>query len=320
MTSDETLSRDEALERERTGMLELGVTGYAWEGEGANSTLLVPMAGRLHVSVGTDPTRIQPLPGIEGARGAQLSPDGSLVSYTADGDLYVVPLRDGRPRRLTDDAEPGVFNGLAEFIASEEFQRFDGAWWSADSSAIAFAHVDERGVPSYVIRHDPGHPPVEEVYRYPFPGGPNAQVSLRVASVAGHGWREVELDMRPDDYLARVVSHPAGGWLAAVLSRDQRSLAWYRVASDGSAERRWVEATDAWTNVDDHTRVLPDGRLLRSSERSGFRHLELRAPSGELERVLTAGEWVVTDLVAVSATRGEALFVATRDGVLERHL
>ena len=262
---------------------------------------MVPMAGRLHVSTGTDAPQVQALPGIERARGAQLSPDGSLASYTADGDLYLVSVRGGRPRALTDDAEPAVFNGLPEFIASEELKRFDGAWWSTDSGSIAFAHVDERGVPPYVIRHDPGHPPVEEVYRYPFPGGPNAQVTLRVASVAGGGWRGVELDMRPDDYLARVVSHPEGGWLAAVLSRDQRSLAWYRVASDGSAERRWVEAADAWINVDDHTRVLPDGRILRSSERSGFRHLELRAPSGELERVLTSGEWVVTDVVAVSA-------------------
>jgi dipeptidyl-peptidase 4 len=319
-TSDETLSRDEALERERTGMIELGVTGYAWAGEAANPTLLVPMAGRLHVSVGTDAARIHALPGIEHARGAQLSPDGSHASYAADGDLYVVPLRGGRPRRLTDDAEPGVFNGLADFIGSEELNRFDGAWWSDDSRSIAFAHVDEGGIPPSVIHHDPGHEPVEEVQHYPFPGGPNAQVTLRVASIAGRGWRGVALGMRPDDYLARVVPHPAGGWLAAVLPRDQRSLAWHRVASDGSAERLWVEEAEPWINVDDHTRVLLDGRILRSSERSGFRHLELRATNGEVERVLTAGEWVVTNVVAVSASRREVLFVATRDGVLERHL
>jgi dipeptidyl-peptidase-4 len=115
-------------------------------------------------------------------------------------------------------------------------------------------------------------------------------------------------------------AHPAGGWLAGVLSRDQRSLAWHRVASDASAERLWVEELDPWINVDDHTRVLPDGRILRSSERSGFRHLELRTPTGDLERVLTVGEWVVTQVVAISAARREVLFAATRDGVLERHL
>ena len=32
----------------------------------------------------------------------------------------------GTPRRLTDDAEPGVFNGLAEFIAAEELEPLRG--------------------------------------------------------------------------------------------------------------------------------------------------------------------------------------------------
>src|SRR4029079_12269842 len=95
---------------------------------------------------------------------------------------------------------------------------------------------------------------------------------------------------------------------------------WYQVATDGSAEHLWTEEGDPWINVDDHTRVLPDGRILRSTERSGFRHLELRSPSGELDRVLTAGEWVVTEVVAIADGRGEVLFMATRDGVLERHL
>jgi len=138
--------------------------------------------------------------------------------------------------------------------------------------------------------------------------------------VDGGAWREVGLGMQPDDYLARVIPHPAGGWLAAVLPRDQGSLHWHRVAVDGSAQLMWVESGDPWINLDDDTRVLPDDRILRSTERTGFRHLELRSADGRLERVLTAGDWVVTDVVGVTPSRREVLFRATRDGVLERHL
>jgi dipeptidyl-peptidase-4 len=126
--------------------------------------------------------------------------------------------------------------------------------------------------------------------------------------------------MQPDDYLARVIAHPAGGWLAAVLPRDQRSLHWHRVGADGSAQPLWVESADPWINLDDDTRVLPDGRILRSTERTGFRHLELRAADGSLERVLTAGDWMVTDVVGLASSRREVLFRATRESVLERHL
>ncbi|MDP9467882.1 MAG: S9 family peptidase [Chloroflexota bacterium] len=310
-TREEALSHEDHLQRERTRTSELGVTEHAWASAAPEPTLLVPMAGHLFVAVGTETEQaVREIPGVDGASGAHLSPDGAFVAYVAAGDLWVIPVRGGSPRRLTDDAEPGVFNGLAEYVAAEELDRFDGAWWSADSRSIAYAHVDERGV----------QPFGEEQHRYPFAGGPNARVSLRVASLAGSGSREAELGMQPDDYLARVLPHPTGGWLVAVLPRDQRSLHWHRVGADGSAQRLWVEEAEPWINLDDHARVLPDGRVLLSSERSGFRHLEVRTPSGELERVLTSGDWVVTDVVAIAAARGEVLFSATHDGALDRHL
>lgn len=320
-TREETLSREDQVHRERTRTSELGVTSFAWATDASEPTLLVPIAGRLLAAWGAESgRRLHEIPGVEHASGALLSPDGSLISFSMGGDLYVTEVRGGQPRRLSDDAGPGVFNGLAEFVAQEELDRFQGAWWSADSRFLAYAHVDERSVPTFTITHEPGHEPADEVHHYPFAGGPNAQVSLRIASVAGSGWRDIKLGMRPDDYLARVLAHPAGGWLAAVLPRDQRSLAWHRVATDGSSQRRWVEEGNPWINLDDDTRVLPDGRVLRTTERSGFRHLEVRGADGELERVLTHGDWVVTGVAAVATARREVLFMATRDGVLERHL
>ena len=311
---EESLSLEEQLQRERTRTSELGVTDYAWASAAPAPTLLVPQAGRLFVAVGAETERgVRPIPGVDSAQAPLLSPDGSHVAYVVAGELNVAPVSGGVPRRLTDDAEPGVFNGLADYVAAEELDRFDGAWWSADSRSIAYEHVDERGVPQFAVT-------AEEMHRYPFAGGPNARVSLRVASLAGAAVREVDLGMRPDDYLACVAAHPAGGWLAAVLPREQRSLRWHRVGADASAAVMWIEEADPWLNLDDLTRILPDGRILRSSERTGFRHLELRTPSGELDRVLTAGDWVVTDVVAISAARGEVLFTATRDGVAERQL
>jgi dipeptidyl-peptidase-4 len=322
-TREETLSREEHLWRERTSTSELGITEFGCAGSAADWTLLVPMAGRIFVWAGVaagEKPELREVPVAAPASRAQLSPDGSSVMYASAGDLYVADVATGISHRLTDDARPGIFNGLPEFIASEELDRLRGAWWSADSQAIAFAHVDERGVPPFTIRHAADHEPVDEVHHYPFPGGPNSVVTLRVTSARGGPWREVGLGMQPEDYLARVIAHPDGGWLAAILPRDQGSLRWYRVATDGSAQAMWVETCDPWLNVDDDTRFLPDGRILRSSERTGFRHLELRTADGQLERVLTAGDWMVTDVVGLSPSRQEVLMRAARDGVLERHL
>ena len=318
-TREETLARADHLLRERTGMIELGVTSYSWAGDADASTLLVPMSGRLFVASGLE-GGLRELAGVGGTSGATLSPDGAFASFSMQGDLYIAHLAGGAVRRITDDAEEGVLNGLAEFAALEELDRLEGAWWSASSASLLFAHVDERAIPTLTITHAPGFDPVEEVHHYPFAGGPNARVTLRMAALDQPGWREVDLPLEADDYLARVIAHPDGGWLAAVLPRDQRSLRWHRVAEDGSSRHLWTEESDPWINLDSDTQVLADGRILRSAEGSGFRHLELRLPTGELDRVLTRGDWVVTSVVGVSTRRGEVLFIATRDGVLERHL
>jgi dipeptidyl-peptidase-4 len=318
---EESLGHDEQLRRERTRTSELGVTEYAWATDAAIPTLVVQIAGRVFVAVGDETlSGVRPLAGIESASCAVVAPDGRRVAFVSDGDLWVAAVDGSPPRRLTDDAEPGVFNGLAEYIAAEELGRHEGLWWSADSQRIAYAHVDERAVPPYLIAHLGDNAPAHEEHRYPFAGGPNARVSLRVVAADGGTSVQIELGMAPNDYLARVVAVPTGGWLAAVLPRDQRSLRWLRVATDGSAGELWVEAAEPWINLDGETRVLTDGRVLRSTESTGYRHLELRLPDGSLDRRLTDGDWAVTGVLHVDEGRGEVLFTGTRDGVVERHV
>jgi dipeptidyl-peptidase-4 len=317
-----TLSHEEHLRRERTRTSELGVTEFGWATHAERPTLVVPVGGQ--VFVGSGPLAgdsLAPLPDVEGASAVAVAPDGRHVSFVRDGDLWAAALDGGAPpRRLTQDAEAGVFNGLAEFVAAEELDRYDGMWWSRDGWHLAFAHVDERHLPTFTISHLGAAAPHDEEHRYPFAGGPNARVTLRIATIDGGGVLEVNLGAAEDDYLARVVPEASGSWLVAVLPRDQRSLRWLRVQPDGRATELWTEQSEPWLNVDQHTRALADGSILRSTERTGFRHLELRAPNGELHGQLTEGDWVVTEVVHVDEARREVLFIGTADGPTERHL
>jgi dipeptidyl-peptidase-4 len=318
---EETLGHEEQLRRERSRTSELGVTEYSWATDAAVPTLMVPIAGRVFVAVGDEALNgVRPLAGVANASCAVLALDGRRVAFVTDGDLWAAPVDGSAPHRLTDDAAPGVINGLAEFIAAEELDRYEGLWWSSDSQWIAYANVDERAVRPYVIAHLGDDGPNHEEHRYPFAGGPNARVSLRVVAADGGPSVPVDLGMAPDDYLARVVADPTGGWLAAVLPRDQRSLRWLRVLPDGSARELWVEVAKPWINLDQDTRVLTDGRALRSTESTGYRHLELRLPDGSLDRRLTDGPWVVTGVLHVDEKRGEVLFTGTLDGVIDCHV
>jgi dipeptidyl-peptidase 4 len=317
---EEALSHEERLRRERTRTSELGVTEYAWSSAAGSATLLVPRSGAALAAIGRTLPRLRSVRDVEQTSRTLLSPDGRRLAFVRDGDLWVVDLPDGTPRRLTFDAEPGVRNGLADYAASEELDRHDGMWWSADGSAIACARVDERAVPPFVIAHLASEERGSETHRYPFAGGPNAIVQLRVIAVADGRTVEARLPMEPDDYLARVAVRPRGGWLVAVLPRHQRALRWSWLDVDGAVRPAWEETSEPWINLDVDARVLSDGRVLRTTEATSFRHIELRAPDGSLERRLTGGDWMVTGVRHVDEPSGAVLFMGTRDGVTERHL
>ena len=327
---EEALPLEERLRRERTRELAVGVTRYNRPGRG--DRLLVPMGDGLWVSDGPDGGFRRVVEASE-ATGplldARLSPDGERIGYVADGEVHVVPVDGGEAVQVTSGADgSGRTNGLAEFIAQEEMGRPYGFWFSDDGELVAFCEVDESPVPTYRIVHqgsDGVGPEAREDHAYPFAGEANAAV--RVGVVPSDGSRSespVWLDLGcsgigEDRYVARVDWAPDGTLVVQVESRDQARLDVVRFdPASGSGTLLWTETSQVWINLHDHLRFLDDGSMLWSSERSGFRHLEVRDRDGSLRRTLTDGPWVVT---VVAGVGDDAVwFVGTRESALERHL
>ena len=318
LTASRALTREEELRLQRRRELGSGITEY----HRAEDADLIVAIHRGRCLVSQDGSLAVEMPDIRVAEAVYPDPGGRRIAWAAWGELWLAELAGGAHRRLSQDGEPGVSNGLEDYLAAEELDRFEGAWWSASGTEILFTHVDERRIPLFMTGtgRSASGTMLREEYRYPFAGGPNPRTTLRLAAMAGDSPdREIGLDFA-DGYLARVVPHPLGGWLVAGLPRDQRSLHWYLVEASGAATELWVERPQPWVNVDNATRILSDGHVVRATETRGHRHLELRAPDGSPRRRLTEGDWVVTELVHVDEARGEVLFVGTADSVLERHL
>src|SRR6476659_2401196 len=87
--TEENISLEEQLRRERLRQRELGVTQYAWARQA--NRMLVPLSGDIYVQYGSD----APLRKIVDSKGvpalnAQFSPDGASVAYVQDSELYIV--------------------------------------------------------------------------------------------------------------------------------------------------------------------------------------------------------------------------------------
>ncbi len=310
-------SRDEELRRERMRLREVGVTDYAFATNAAALVLMVPMGGAVFVSVGGGP--LAELPGTAGAIDPRLSPDGSWVAFVRDGNLFVANLGTGALSQLTHDAEDGLTNGLAEFIAQEELDRARGFWWSEDGARIAYQQADERHIPIYPIVHQ-GKDTVEiENHRYPFAGAANATVRLATVDVASGATSWLDLGDETDIYLARAGWRPSGKFTAQILDRDQVTLRLLEF-DGGEASVLHEERSEPWLNVSGDTRFLKSGEILWSSEKTGYRHLSLLAADGAPIGDLTGGDWVVTHVIGVDEERRLVYFSGTRDGVTRRQV
>jgi len=328
--TENELSLEEKLRRERERQRALGISTYEWSKKGQK--ILYPLGRCLYVKDGLD-NEARELPVAEGKPviDPHFSPDGRMVSYVQDGEIYVIDLEGGEPSQVTSGArETGKTNGLAEFIAQEEMGRRRGYWWSPDSRLIAFVEVDETHIPIYRIMHQ-GKPQTgdtaQEDHRYPFAGTENAHVRLGVVPTAGGEVTWMNLDGFEDFYLARVDWLPDGRLSAQIENREQSVLE--LVVFDPMNGYRSLllrEESDIWINLHDMFRPLSIGDsgtfdgFVWASERSGYRHLYHYDSAGRQIRQLTSGDWMVDSLVGIDQKRGFVYFTATRKTPLESHL
>jgi len=317
--TEENLSLEEKLRRERQRVRELGITTYAWAKAG--DRLLVPLTGDIHVQDGErGPLRTVVDAGDKPALDPQLTRDGRSLAFVQDDELYVVDAGGGAPSQRTRGARgTGKTHGLAEYIAQEEMARSHGFWWSWDGALLAFTEVDETQIPKYRIVHqgkDGTGEGAEEDHAYPFAGHANAKVRLGVVAAAGSDrvtWMDLGDD--PEQYLARVQWMPDGSLTAQVEDRAQTSLRLLRLdPRTGRSTELLAETSDIWINLHDMLRPIAEGPLaghfVWASERSGFRHLYLYDRGGALVRPLTAGDWQVDAIADIDEDRGLLYYLA----------
>ena len=318
LSSGAALSEAERMNRERRRIADVkGITDYAWAPDAKR--LLVPVDGDLWVAaLDGNVSRLTQTPETE--TDAKLSPKGGFASFVRDGHLFVQSLAGGAAREVAGEATPKVSWGVAEFIAQEELDRFDGHWWAPDDSRIAVARVDESPV-KQVTRAAIGADGTRLFTQaYPAAGTANADVSLWLVNPDGTGKTKVDLGPSTDIYVARVAWAVDGKTLYVQrLTRDQQRLD--ILAADpatGASRVLASETAKTWVNIHDNFRPLKDGSILWASERDGYRHL-YRFTSGTAQQ-LTSGRWVMDELVGVDEKRGRLWFTGFADSTLEKQV
>jgi len=320
----ETLSDEEKARRERQRISAYaGIVDYQWAPDA--QALLFPLGGELYLYDLHKSGRaaVRKLTNGEGfATDPKISPKGGYVSFVRARNLWVIDLASGQQHQLTRDGSDTIGNGVAEFVADEEMDRHTGYWWAPDDSAIAFARIDESGVP--VQKRPEVYADHTEVIdqRYPQAGQPNVRIQLgTIAPRANAQPHWIDLGKNPDIYLARVDWRDAQRLTFQRQSRDQKRLELIE-ANLGSGKQRVLvtETSKTWVPLHNDLHFLKDGRFVWGSERSGYEHLYLASEDGRKLVALTQGDWIVDALLAVDEDAGKVYFSATKESPTQTQL
>ncbi len=258
----------------------------------------------------------------DGAVNPALSPDGRSLAFTREGSLVVQDVATGRRRVLAEGRAGELLCGEPDWLYAEELDLETAFWWSPDSRRIAFLRFDESKVPAYPLPELTEIHPEAAPQKYPRPGDPNPGVSLGVAEAASGRVTFVAGAVSGDGYLPGAAWAPDGqALLFQLLDRGQERLQLRRAEIGSGLSTLLIEETSpSWVNVFPGPWFLEGGRFLWLSERDGYAHLYLCAPDGAAVRQVTAGPWVVDEVLAVDAKRGEVYFAGNRDNLLGRDL
>ncbi|WP_433937621.1 alpha/beta fold hydrolase [Sorangium cellulosum] len=315
------LSREEELRRERQRMFSKGITAYSWARRAP--VMLIPFGGDLFLRdqagaivwlTDTAEPEIDP----------KVCDGGERVVFVRGRELFMIDVASRRESALTRGAPEGVSRGQSDFNGQEEFEEPSGFWISPGCDKVAYLEVDEREVgkvPIFGVRDGQEDLMMQ---RYPRVGGKNPRVKAGILDLATKRtawlqWKGGEQER----YLGRFAWAPDGKALwFQTLTRDQQRLALLRAdARSGAAAEIVAETSPTWVDFG-HMRLLERApRFLWATAASGHTHITVRdAGSGAELAKLTAGDWDVTSLEPPDEERGEARFVATKDGPTERHL
>jgi len=251
-----------------------------------------------------------------------VSLDGTIAAFTKNNNLLVsVDEKDNK--QITFDDGHNITNGV---VCSRKCFGIDkGIFWSPKSNFIAFYSEDLSEVTDYPLVDITTTPATLKNIKYPMAGQKSAVVKIGIYKIKTDELIWLKTDGEKNQYLTSVTWGPEEKFIyTAHLNRDQNHLGLVKYsATDGSQVKvLFEEKNDKYVEPEHPLYFLPSDptKFVWFSERDGYNHLYLYNTEGELQKQLTTGNWVVTELLGFDRKKENFFIVGTKEGPIERHL
>lgn len=250
-----------------------------------------------------------------------LSPNGKMVGFVFDNNIFVKNLISGETLQLTQDGKiNSIINGITDWVYEEEFAFVRAFDWNVDSNRIAYLKFDESEVPEFSMDlYKKALYPTQEVFKYPKAGEKNADVSLHVYNLDTKVTTDVNLG-KAYEYLPRIEWTKKADILSVqAMNRYQNNLdlIFYNAANN-TAKVVLNETDKAYIDITDNLTFLNDNSFIWTSEKDNWNHIYHYGKEGNLINQVTKGDWDVTDYYGFDQNTGRIYFQSTERGSINR--
>ncbi len=253
---------------------------------------------------------------------ASFSPDGNMIAFVRDNNIFLHKIESSEEVQLTHDGEWNkIINGAPDWVYEEEFSFSQAYQWSLDSRRIAFYRTDESHVKMFTMTTYGNLYPERYEFKYPKAGEENSKVSIHVIDIDTKDRREMNLGDMDDIYIPRIFWSGDYNKLAVIkMNRLQNHYELFLAdANTGNSEIIITLQDDKYIEVSNHIRFINQNKnILLVHEQSGYNHIYLYDIEGNLLKQLTDGNWEVTDLYGYDQANEIIYFQAAKSSPLNR--
>lgn len=253
-----------------------------------------------------------------------LSPDGKMIAFVRDNNLYTMNLATLKETQVTTDGKLNhIINGTTDWVYEEEFAITQGFYWSPDSKKIAFYRFDESNVKQYNMQLWGSLYPEDNNFKYPKAGEDNSVVDILIYDLESGKTMKLNTGSERDQYLPRMQWTKDANTLAYMhMNRLQNDMTLYLAnATTGEITQLYNEKSDAYVEVPDTWMFLQDGKnFLINSEKDGYNHLYMYDMKGNQVRQITKGDYDVIAVSAVDEKAQKIYYTSHESGAINKDL
>lgn len=309
------------------------ITGYEFntqENKLLVSTETTPIYRRTRIThyyiYNIERNEMEPLSENEGAQQmAHFSPNGRMVAFARDNNLFIKKLDYGTEIAITKDGKRNeIINGTPDWVYEEEFGLTCCFEWSTDSKLLTWVKFDESEVKEfsfdkYAYPYDKSY-----TYKYPKAGDINSSVSVWTYDVENRTTKKMDCGEGNEIYFPVMKWTNDPNVIALVkMNRNQTELELLSLnARSGVATTLVREKEKEFIDYENYNCLtfLEDNSFVALSERDGWRHIYHYDQNGGMLSQITKGEWEVTNLYYYDVKSKTGYFQSTKEKSTEKHV